>query len=212
MLISFLVEKESPLIYKADLIFLLDSSNDVSTKVFKEQKDFIKSIVGKFLIASNKTRVAVVSYSSRASSVITFSTFDNLLDLVRGIDSIQYVGGIRRMDAALKEANKLRETARSDVPIYVIFLTAGRQASTAVSTPLDRAAQPILDSTARMFVVGIGSRPEEMELFSMVERSRDVFRFPSEKMKEEVPLFVINMASQTGIHGLKHVGIINVLL
>ena len=212
MLISFLVEKESPLIYKADLIFLLDSSNDVSTKVFKEQKDFIKSIVGKFLIASSKTRVAVVSYSSRASSVITFSTFDNPLDLVRGIDSIRYVGGIRRMDAALKEANKLRETARSDVPIYVVFLTAGRQASTAVSTPLDRAAQPILDSTARMFVVGIGSRPEEMELFSMVERSRDVFRFPSEKMKEEVPLFVINMASQTGIHGLKHVGIINILL
>ena len=131
---------ELTFIHRADLIFLLDSSNDVSTKLFKQQKGFIKSIVGKFQIAANKSRAAVVRYSSTASSVIRFNTFNNLLDLVRGIENIQYLGGSRRMDAALKEAYKMRETARSDVPTYVIFLTAGRQASTPFPTPLDRAA------------------------------------------------------------------------
>lgn len=198
----FLLGYDLPLIYKADLIFLLDSSNDVTTEVFTQQKDFIKSIVGNFQIAANKSRVAVVRYSSTATSVITFSTFDNLLNLVRGIDNIPFVSGSRRMDAALKEANKLRETARSDVPTYVILLTAGRQASTSFPTPLDRAAQPLLDSTARMFVVGIGSRPDENELHSMAERNRDVFRFPSAKLKQEATSFVIYMASQAGIYGL----------
>lgn len=191
---------ELTLIHRADLVFLLDSSNDVSTKVFKRQKEFIKSIVGKFQIAANKSRAAVVRYSSAASSVIKFNTFNNLLDLVRGIDNIQYLGGSRRMDAALKEANKMRETARSDVSKYVILLTAGRQASTPFSTPLDRAAQPLLDSNARVFVLGIGSRPSGQELRSMAEHDRDVFRLLPDELKPHASLFVVYMASQAGIY------------
>lgn len=191
---------ELTLIHRADLIFLLDSSNDVSAKLFKQQKEFIKSIVGKFQIAANKSRAAVVRYSSTASSVIKFNTFNNLLDLVLAIENIQYLGGSRRMDAALKEANKIKETARSDVPTYVILLTAGRQASTPFSTPLDRATQPLLDSSARVFVVGIGSRPSGQELRSMAEHDRDVFRVLPDELKQHAPLFVVYMASQAGIY------------
>lgn len=191
---------ELTLIHRVDLIFLLDSSNDVTTELFKQQKEFIKSIVGKFQIAANKSRVAVVRYSSTASSVIKFNTFDDLLDLVRGIENIQFLGGSRRMDAALKEANKMRETARPGVPTYVILLTAGRQTSTPFSTPLDRAAQPLLDSSARVFVVGIGSRPDGKELRSMAEHDRDVFRVLPDELKQQAPLFVVYMASQAGKH------------
>lgn len=191
---------ELTLIHRADLIFLLDSSNDVTTELFKQQKEFIKSIVGKFQIAANKSRVAVVRYSSTASSVIKFNTFDDLLDLVQGIENIQFLGGSRRMDAALKEANKMRETARPGVPTYVILLTAGRQTSTPFSTPLDRAAQPLLDSSARVFVVGIGSRPDGKELRSMAEHDRDVFRVLPDELKQQAPLFVVYMASQAGKH------------
>lgn len=191
---------ELTLIHRVDLIFLLDSSNDVTTELFKQQKEFIKSIVGKFQIAANKSRVAVVRYSSTASSVIKFNTFDDLLDLVRGIENIQFLGGSRRMDAALKEANKMRETARPGVPTYVILLTAGRQTSTPFSTPLDRAAQPLLDSSARVFVVGIGSRPDGKELRSMAEHDRNVFRVLPDELKQQAPLFVVYMASQAGKH------------
>lgn len=191
---------ELTLIHRVDLIFLLDSSNDVTTELFKQQKEFIKSIVGKFQIAANKSRVAVVRYSSTASSVIKFNTFDDLLDLVQGIENIQFLGGSRRMDAALKEANKMRETARPGVPTYVILLTAGRQTSTPFSTPLDRAAQPLLDSSARVFVVGIGSRPDGKELRSMAEHDRDVFRVLPDELKQQAPLFVVYMASQAGKH------------
>lgn len=191
---------ELTLIHRADLIFLLDSSNDVTTELFKQQKEFIKSIVGKFQIAANKSRVAVVRYSSTTSSVIKFNTFDDLLDLVQGIENIQFLGGSRRMDAALKEANKMRETARPGVPTYVILLTAGRQTSTPFSTPLDRAAQPLLDSSARVFVVGISSRPDGKELRSMAEHDRDVFRVLPDELKQQAPLFVVYMASQAGKH------------
>lgn len=182
---------------RANLIFLLDSSTDVTSSAFKEQKNFIKSIVEHFQIGVNKTQVAVIRYSSSASPIISFNTYDNLLNLLRGIENIQYYAGDRRMDAALKEANKMRERARPGVPTYVIVLTGGRQ-STSVPTPLNRAAQPLLNSNVRMIVVGVGSRVDYQELRSMAERDGDVFKFSPDELPQQAPLFVVYMTSPEG--------------
>ena len=182
---------------RANLIFVLDSSTDVTSSAFKEQKNFIKSIVEHFQIGVNKTQVAVIRYSSSASPIISFNTYDNLLNLLRGIENIQYYAGDRRMDAALKEANKMRERARPGVPTYVIVLTGGRQ-STSVPTPLNRAAQPLLNSNARMIVVGVGSRVDYQELRSMAERDGDVFNFSPDELPQQAPLFVVYMTSPEG--------------
>lgn len=183
---------------RANLIFLLDSSTDVTSSVFKEQKSFIKSIVEHFQIGANKTQVAVIRYSSSASPIISFNTYDNLLNLLRGIGNIQYYAGDRRLDAALKEANKMRERARPGVPTYVIVLTGGRQSVTSVPTPVNRAAQPILNSNARLIVVGVGSRVDYQELRSMAERDGDVFRFSPDELQQQARLFVVYMTSQEG--------------
>ena len=121
-----------------------------------------------------------------------------------GIENIRFLSGGRRLDAALKEANKVRESARSDVPIFVIVLTTGRQAIMPVSTPLDRAAQPLLASNASLIVVGIGSQPSDKELRSMVERDRDVFRLLPSQLQAQVPLLVVYMASQAGTRIIHH--------
>lgn len=69
--------------------------------------------------------MVVVRYSFRVLFDIIFSIFDNFFDLVRGIDSIWYVGGIRWMDVVFKEVNKFWEIVWLDVLIYVIFLMVG---------------------------------------------------------------------------------------
>lgn len=115
-----------------------------------------------------------------------------------GIENVRALPGGRRLDAALKEATKVRESARPNVPTYAIVLTAGRQAVTPVSTPLDRAAQPLLDSKARVIVVGIGSQTDDRELRSMAERDGDVFRLLPTELQIQAPLFVVYMASLAG--------------
>lgn len=194
----FLLGIYPALIPRADLVFLLDSSSGVALTVFQEQKNFIKFIVGNFKIEANRTRVAVVRYSSSASTVISFNTFYNLLDLLNGIEDIRSVSGGRRLDAALTEASKLLAGTRSDVPVYVILLTAGRQVVTSGSMPLSIAAQPLLDSKARLIVVGIGSQPNDRELSSMVKRDNDVFRILPSELQLRAPSFLLYMASQVG--------------
>lgn len=198
MIRLFLLGIYPALIPRADLVFLLDSSSGVTPTVFKEQKNFIKLIAGNFKIGANRTRVAVVRYNSSASTVISFNTFYNLLDLLNGIEDIRSVSGGRRLDAALTEASKLLESTRSDIPVYVILLTAGRQVVAPGSMPLSIAAQPLLDSKARLAVVGIGSQPNDRELSSMVRRDNDVFRILPSELQLRAPSFLLYMASQVG--------------
>ena len=92
----------------------------------------------------------------------------------------------------------MRESARPNVPTYVIVLTAGPQAVTPVSTPLDTAAQPLFDSKAHVIVVGIGSQPDDRELRSIAERDRDMFRLLPAELQIQAPFLVVYMASQAG--------------
>ena len=92
----------------------------------------------------------------------------------------------------------MRESARPNVLTYVIVLTAGRQAVTPVSTPIDRAAQPLFDSKARVIVVGIGSQTDNRELRSMAERDGDVFRLLPTELQIQAPLIVVYMACLAG--------------
>ena len=152
----------------------------------------------KFRIAVNRTRFAVIRYSSFASSVIRFDSYRNVLDLVKGIGQIQYYGGKRRMAAAVTEAYRMLESSRSDVTTYIIVLTAGREDKLYESKALEKAAQPLLDSQTPVFVIGIGSEPDITELRLITERDSDIFMVPSSDLQHQSQLLYIHMASQTG--------------
>ena len=45
-----------------DIAFIVDSSSSLSTQDFEDTKMFIRSVLGKFDIGLNKTRVALIKY------------------------------------------------------------------------------------------------------------------------------------------------------
>ena len=45
-----------------DIAFIVDSSASLSTQDFEDTKMFIRSVLGKFDIGLNKTRVALIKY------------------------------------------------------------------------------------------------------------------------------------------------------
>lgn len=98
-----------------DAIFLIDSSDEVTTDEYERQKDIIKSITRSFDIGLSNTRVAVIAYSDRGSNAIEFDTYGNILDLHRGIDGIPYLGGRRRLDVAVTQANAVLSETRPQV-------------------------------------------------------------------------------------------------
>lgn len=164
---------------EADVLFVIDSSYEVSQGDYKSEKDFIKSLLRSLNMSSDSSRAALITFGDSASLVFRFTGLQSLEDFEKSVDSASYIGGDTRIDKALKMVARVlneRGTASSKV---VIFLTGGKQASSGGA--LDDAVQPLRQSNAKTFVIAIGKRPDVQELRPLVASPKDVITVVSFK-------------------------------
>lgn len=77
----------------ADLAFLVDGSWSVGRENFKFIRSFIGAMAGAFDIGADKTRVAVVQYSSDTRTEFNLNQHYKRPDLLRAIKNLPYKGG-----------------------------------------------------------------------------------------------------------------------
>lgn len=77
----------------ADLVFLVDGSWSVGRENFKHIRSFIGSLAGAFDIGEDKTRVAVVQYSTDTRTEFPLNRYTRRGDLLQAINSLPYKGG-----------------------------------------------------------------------------------------------------------------------
>ena len=198
LFIYFICSVRRPVVSKADVVFLMDTSDGVSADAFKAQKEFIKSTVRQFDISRDKTRAAVIRYGTDSTPVIGLDTYGSLLDFTKAIDRIAYVGGERRIDKALYRTKEVLEGSREGVLKVVIVLTTGPQAKPPGSRALDETAQSLRDGGASVYVIGIGSQPDIQELKTIAGRESHVFLATSSELKAQAPYIGIHIASAAG--------------
>lgn len=77
----------------ADLVFLVDGSWSMGQENFKHVRSFMSAMAGAFAIGEDKSRVAVVQYSTDARTEFTLNQYLKRLQVLRAIDSLPYKGG-----------------------------------------------------------------------------------------------------------------------
>lgn len=77
----------------ADLVFLVDGSWSVGRENFKHIRSFIGALAGAFDIGEDKTRVAVVQYSTDTRTEFPLTRYNRRGDLLQAIASLPYKGG-----------------------------------------------------------------------------------------------------------------------
>lgn len=77
----------------ADLAFLVDGSWSVGRENFKHIRSFIAALAGAFDIGEDKTRVAVVQYSTDTRTEFPLTRYTRRGDLLQAINSLPYKGG-----------------------------------------------------------------------------------------------------------------------
>ena len=157
---------------EADVLFVIDSSYEVSQDDYKSEKDFIKSLLRSLNMSSDSSRAALITFGDRASLVSRFTGLQKLEDFDKSIDSASYIGGDRRIDKGLKMVARVLNEAGKASLIVVIFLTGGRQASSGGT--LDDPVEPVRQSGAKTFVIAIGKNPDVQELRPLVASPKDV--------------------------------------
>lgn len=163
-----------PMEFTAGVVFIVDSSSEVSRENYIKEKGFVKSLAKTLNLAPGKTRGSVVIYSSVASLLIRFNEHSNSTAFDKAVDDLPYLGSLRRMDLGLQEGAVAMKDARPGAPKVVVLLTSGRQSLS--RDKLAQSVKPLMDLGANVFVVAIGSQPDEQELRPVVKKPEDVLK------------------------------------
>lgn len=178
---------QQPLDFDADIVFLMDASSFVTQRNLVDEKDFVKSLAKFLNVSPGTSRAALVLYGTFSITEMRFNDSRSLRDFSDGVDLAQAVGGLRRMDIALKEATNLLADKRRGMPHVVVLVTTGEQSSSVDGILLDDALKPLENLGVHTFVVAIGHDPDT---------STNILRVPSFKA---LPSRAYDMAKQIKI-------------
>ncbi|KAL4222984.1 von Willebrand factor type A domain [Mactra antiquata] len=154
----------------ADVMFLLDSSNDVGQTHFRSVEHFAMDIINDLDIGENKTQVGVITFNTYPYIRQTLN--DSKLHLLNVVNQIPYYSGTRETDRAL-ELLRLEgyHVDRYEAPNVVIIITNGKFHNTFLAR---RSADAVKQSGIEVFVVGVGSNVNKDELEYMASGSEHV--------------------------------------
>ena len=163
-----------------DVVFVLDSSGSIGRQNFESMKETVINIVSSLTIGPQKTRVAVVRFSSQAVLLFNLNTHTTKETLSEAIRDINYSGGGTNTAAALQllRTSVFSELlgVRSDIEAtkIAIVITDGRSnnaGATKTQAELLRAEANFL-----VFAIGIGSGVGVTELTNIAGSSNTVIQ------------------------------------
>lgn len=161
-------------LWKADIVFLADSSQGVTITDFSNEQSFIKRLTRYLNVLPGKSRAAFISYGDTYKRVVGFSDYTDAKDLDRKIDGAPMLGGRRRIDTALEAADlELRQSNPLSQKL-VILITSGLHSPDRDSRSLKDIARQLHRQGVLAFVISVGKDPSAYQLRPIVNFPEDI--------------------------------------
>nr|XP_040233470.2 sushi, von Willebrand factor type A, EGF and pentraxin domain-containing protein 1-like [Anopheles coluzzii] len=148
---------------RLDIVFLIDASSSVGRANFHSELRFVKKLLAGFDVSVNRTRVALVTFSSRKKVIRHVDHIsqplpgnDKCLLLNYQLPGIEYSGGGTYTYGALWEAEEI--FARDSYPERIIFLITDGYSNGQSPIPI---AERLKQNGVQIFSIGIESGNEE---------------------------------------------------
>ncbi|XP_043366325.1 collagen alpha-1(XXI) chain [Dermochelys coriacea] len=157
----------------ADLVFILDGSYSVGPENFEIIKRWLVNITRNFDIGPKFIQVGVVQYSDYPVLEIPLGIHDSTENLIREMESIQYLGGNTRTGRAIQFAidHLFAKSSRFLTKIAVV-LTDGKS-----QDEVKDAAAEARKNKITLFAIGVGSEIEEVELRAIANKPSSIYVF-----------------------------------
>lgn len=150
---------------KADVTFLLDSSNNVGPQNFVKELNFIKDVSNNMQVAPDKVQVSALTFGTGVNNQFYLNQYTDNMALQQAITSIPYKGGMAKIPNAIRFATGTSFSpihgGRGDAPHVAVLLT-NQPSGTIDQVKLE--AQTARDNGLIMYTVGIGSGVDQSEL------------------------------------------------
>ncbi|XP_067335458.1 collagen alpha-1(XII) chain isoform X2 [Channa argus] len=175
----------------ADLVFLVDGSWSVGRENFKHIRSFIGALAGAFDIGEDKTRVAVVQYSTDTRTEFPLTRYTKRGDLLQAINSLPYKGGNTMtgdaIDYLLKNIFTEAAGSRKAFPKVAMIITDGKS-----QDPVEEYAKRLRNIGVEIFVLGIkGADEDELKEMASPPYNKHVYNVPNFDLIQEVQKKII---------------------
>nr|XP_032627005.1 collagen alpha-1(XXI) chain-like isoform X2 [Chelonoidis abingdonii] len=157
----------------ADLVFILDGSYSVGPENFEIIKRWLVNITRNFDIGPKFIQVGVVQYSDYPVLEIPLGAYDSTENLIREMESIQYLGGNTGTGRAIQFSidHLFAKSSRFLTKIAVV-LTDGKS-----QDEVKDAAAEARKNKITLFAIGVGSEIEEDELRAIANKPSSTYVF-----------------------------------
>ncbi|KAM6912519.1 collagen alpha-1(XII) chain-like isoform 2-T2 [Xenentodon cancila] len=175
----------------ADLVFLVDGSWSVGRENFQHIRSFIATMAGAFDIGEDKTRVAVVQYSTDTRTEFPLTTYIRRGDLLQAINSLPYKGGNTMtgdaIDYLIKNIFTEAAGSRKGFPKVAMIITDGKS-----QDPVEEHAKRLRNIGVEIFVLGIkGVDEDELREIASTPHNKHVYNVPNFDLIQEVQKKII---------------------
>lgn len=139
---------------KADVIFLIDGSESISSKDFEKMKEFMKRMVNQSNIGAGEIRIGLLQFSSTPQEEFRLNQYSSKVDIHKAISNVQQMNDGTYTGKALNFTLPFFDSSRGGRPSvyqYLIVITDG-VARDNVAIP----AKALRDKNIIIFAIGVG--------------------------------------------------------
>lgn len=149
---------------KADIVFALDSSNQISTQDFWNQIRFVREFAKNLDIGPNKTRVGLIVYTDQVLEGFELNTYQDVHDVTTGLLAVERSAGGTRIGEAvryIRTKSFRRSLARRNVAQIGVILAASQSYNIGRTK---KEADMARKSGIKLFAIGAGKTSFYIEL------------------------------------------------
>ena len=189
-LLSYLLDTIAPKDYKAEVIYVVDSSSFVGLDNYQIEKDFVKSLARVLNHSPSQTQSSVIIFDSFLETPIRMGSYRELDSFLEAVNNLRYRGGSSsRLDIALAFAVRGFSTNRPDVPKIIVVITNKDPPNRGY---IDSLASIIRQEGKAMYVIAVGNEGDFPNLQRLVVRPEDMY---TPKAYADVMSYVPSIAS-----------------
>lgn len=153
---------------RADITFILDSSDQVGRDNFNKQKQFVKNVVSHLNVDPDKVRVSALKFSTSVENQFFLDQHKSKTDVQNAIDAITHTGGHANTAKAIQYVSTTSFSAphgaRDNIPHIAVLVTNGPSTTQTIT---QQAAQTAKDNKVMIYTVGVGGGVDMDELRSI---------------------------------------------
>ncbi|XP_061181225.1 collagen alpha-1(XII) chain-like [Saccostrea echinata] len=188
----------------ADIAFLIDTSRSLGLQAYKKELHFVERVLERYEIGTNKTKVAVITFSAGSKLEFDFNRYNRKDEVLRAIRSIPYTDGLcttiyRALKQAREEVFVPQAGDRENFKNLAVILTDGETnpgrydlyTLPKAKSLTRQEANDLKFHGVEVFGIGVGHRVDHVEMIGISSGARNYYRVDDIDDLEKSRLFHI---------------------